>query len=66
MAKVIPIDDGSLPVAICPECQCAAWHIEVKSFRSDCDDITAFECCDCGFRIVMDESEEVTTFTMEE
>lgn len=68
MADVIPIDkDTSLPCAICPECKCEGWLIVLKSFLADTDDIVAFECLNCGYRIEIAESEEeVTLFEMED
>ena len=64
MADVIRLTN-ELPCAICPECGCAAWHIEVRGFTAETDDITAFECCDCGYRIEIAESDTVTTFELE-
>jgi hypothetical protein len=61
MADVIRLTN-ELPCAVCPECGCAAWHIELRGYNMDTDNITAFECCDCGYRIEIVESEEEVTY----
>lgn len=40
-------------VATCPECECRSFYIHVDKLAFEFENITAFECMDCGWKCIL-------------
>lgn len=49
-AKVVQLHS---PIATCPQCKCQEWYIHVNGFYDDYDKVTAHECVNCGFTVII-------------
>jgi len=53
--KVVKISDEYEPIASCPECESTAWEIIFNSYgEKTFEDITAYQCWNCDYRIDID------------
>ena len=51
MGEVISIKSDWVPLFTCAECECQAWNIVLDTYAFEFENIVAFVCLECGFRI---------------
>ena len=56
-AKVISIHRDIEECAVCPSCDCYEWYLCTRPGGKDKNDIIAYECADCGYRVDIENAE---------